>query len=373
LRREQVRREYEAGKQGVVNHMHNMDLENDRAVEEVLSSKGKQQQEMISGLLENEKYQRDAFSALFMKQDSKNKEISLQVEQIQKELASLSMVEMTKKEHKIEMENDVMRGKRETLSAMLVELINQKQQRQQELAKRLEEMDQTRNQEQDNYWLIQYQKLMDSKPKGLVEAESKIDPALKDLLTRAGAEDYIPVFATRNLALKQVSYMNDRELMELGMHNLYLRQKVMMCVKEYAEMQERLDAKLGGGGGATDECAKYAAVPTAPVAEDQPSAPPMQPGYDDAAASASAPPPPLEPGDVAGGVARAAATASALPSAPPAPIETFKSTECCVCMERKCDIIFLPCGHVCCCWICEGGLSECPLCRGPITQKVRLA
>ena len=44
------------------------DQENDRAVEEVLASKGKQQKELISGLLEDEKYQRDAFSALFIKQ-----------------------------------------------------------------------------------------------------------------------------------------------------------------------------------------------------------------------------------------------------------------------------------------------------------------
>ena len=122
--------------------------------------------------------------------------------------------------------------------------------------------------------------------------------------------------------------------------------------------------------------------------------------------------------------------ANDVPSAPPAPIETFQSNECVVCMENKvlmladslclhfrfldfnfrhylyrsvfrpksgnlgrrqrrrrrlatkfnldffaffqCNIIFLPCGHVCCCWNCENGLSECPLCRAPIAQKVRL-
>ena len=119
--------------------------------------------------------------------------------------------------------------------------------------------------------------------------------------------------------------------------------------------------------------------------------------------------------------------ANDVPSAPPAPIETFQSNECVVCMENKvlmladslclhfrfldfnfrhylcrtvfrpksgnlgrrrrrlatkfnldffaffqCNIIFLPCGHVCSCWNCENGLSECPLCRAPIAQKVRL-
>ena len=38
------------------------------------------------------------------------------------------------------------------------------------------EMETTRVEEQENYWLIQYQKLLDSKPKGLEEAEGSMDP-----------------------------------------------------------------------------------------------------------------------------------------------------------------------------------------------------
>ena len=50
----------------------------------------------------------------------------------------------------------------------------------------------------------------------MLEAEAKIEPALKDLLTKSGAEDYIPVFAMRNVTLKQLSFMNDKELSEVG-------------------------------------------------------------------------------------------------------------------------------------------------------------
>ena len=77
------------------------DLEHDRAVDNVLQSKGKQQQELISGLLDDEKFQREAFGSLLMKQDSRHKEISQQVEQIQNELANLTMIEMTKKDLKV--------------------------------------------------------------------------------------------------------------------------------------------------------------------------------------------------------------------------------------------------------------------------------
>ena len=53
---------------------------------------------------------------MYVKEDERHKEICTQVEQIQAELANLTVIEMTKKDLKIEMENDVMAGKRETLS-----------------------------------------------------------------------------------------------------------------------------------------------------------------------------------------------------------------------------------------------------------------
>ena len=65
----------------------------------------------------------------------------------------------------MEFENDVMREKRETLTGMLMALMEQKEARQAELNDRLTELEKHKSQETDNYWLIQYQKLLDSKPK----------------------------------------------------------------------------------------------------------------------------------------------------------------------------------------------------------------
>lgn len=48
----------------------------------------------------------------------------------------------------------------------------------------------------------------------IVEAEKKIDPSLKLVAEKAGAEDFIPVFALKNVSLKQLSYMKDKELAE---------------------------------------------------------------------------------------------------------------------------------------------------------------
>ena len=48
---------------------------------------------------------------------------------------------------------------------MLLALMEQKDARQNELKSRLNELEKHKSEETDNYWLIQYQKLLDSKPK----------------------------------------------------------------------------------------------------------------------------------------------------------------------------------------------------------------
>ena len=40
----------------------------------------------------------------------------------------------------------------------------------------LAELERGRSEQQENYWLIQYQKLLDSKPQGVREAEQNMEP-----------------------------------------------------------------------------------------------------------------------------------------------------------------------------------------------------
>ena len=53
--------------------------------------------------------------------------------------------------------------------------MQRKQQRADDLQRMMQEMEEGKEKEQENYWLIQYQKLLDSKPKGLENAEKKLD------------------------------------------------------------------------------------------------------------------------------------------------------------------------------------------------------
>ena len=76
LQKAATRRRYEQ-RQGIVQEALSSTLANDRAVEAVLQGKGKQHQNLIGKLLEEEKYQKEAFSSLLLQQDSRSQVSSL--------------------------------------------------------------------------------------------------------------------------------------------------------------------------------------------------------------------------------------------------------------------------------------------------------
>ncbi|KAK3605776.1 hypothetical protein CHS0354_033981 [Potamilus streckersoni] len=44
---------------------------------------------------------------------------------------------------------------------------------------------------------------------------------------------------------------------------------------------------------------------------------------------------------------------------------------CKICMERKIDLVFLPCGHLMCCQVCGQSLRICPICRAKINGSAK--
>jgi Zinc finger, C3HC4 type (RING finger) len=50
--------------------------------------------------------------------------------------------------------------------------------------------------------------------------------------------------------------------------------------------------------------------------------------------------------------------------------EDENTDECIVCMEKKKDRIFYPCGHYYCCEECSKKLVTCPICRRKIETKI---
>uniref|UniRef100_A0A9J8ATN1 Leucine rich repeat and sterile alpha motif containing 1 n=1 Tax=Cyprinus carpio carpio TaxID=630221 RepID=A0A9J8ATN1_CYPCA len=216
----------------------------------------------------------------------------------------LSLQQLDKSKAISQILQEVLADQRTALTDLLQQLLKQKDQREEELRMVLVEMDQKSESNQQNYWMIQYQRLLDAKPLSLRMQEAAVDGDLGNLLCKLSAQHYLPVIAHHRITAEALRHMTTKDLRKVS-----------------KEMQE--------AGPST---------PTAPL--QQQLTPPLTPNT------------PLTP------------TA-------PSP-DRFSSSECVVCMEHESQVIFLPCGHVCCCQTCSSALQSCPLCRGSISQRVRL-
>ena len=131
---------------------------------------------------------------------------------------------------------ELMGEKRETLSKLLLDLIEKKQQRADDLQRIMGEMETGKEKEQENYWLIQYQKLLDSKPKGLENAENNLDTKVlsiqtcshfhfhvkvKELLSSCGGDEYLPLFAKKQISMKELLFMEDKDFKEVQLFYLF--------------------------------------------------------------------------------------------------------------------------------------------------------
>ncbi|KAI8483832.1 E3 ubiquitin-protein ligase lrsam1 [Branchiostoma belcheri] len=283
-----------------------------------------------------EEFQKKAFEALQLEKDTKHSRITGQIALIEQELVQLTVVEMEKRALRMDMEQEVLCQKRTALTSLLVQLLEEKQNREQELKKRLLEMEKHRQEEQEDYWLILYQRLLDRKPQQLVNKEAQVDVDVLKLLSSVGADDYVPVFARHHIfTMEQLAQMSNADLQQIGMHEFGLRQEIVSAAKKWQEEGQKKVA---------DKQDRPAV--SAPAAEPSAEVPPVTP---------TAPP--------------------AAPAAPTAPARDTLArviTECVVCMEQNSSVLFLNCGHVCCCAGCAGSLEQCPLCRGDIMQRVIL-
>ena len=46
-----------------------------------------------------------------------------------------------------------------------------------------------------------------------------------------------------------------------------------------------------------------------------------------------------------------------------------KIPKCSICYENNCNIVIIPCGHVCACSNCASNITFCPMCRGDCIRK----
>ncbi|XP_043772737.1 E3 ubiquitin-protein ligase LRSAM1 isoform X3 [Cervus elaphus] len=292
-----VQMAYESQRQNLVQQACSSMADMDERFQQILSWQQMDQNKAISQILQESAMQKAAFEALQVKKDLMHRQIRKQ---------------------------EMISEQRWALSSLLQQLLKEKTQREEELREILTELEAQSETKQENYWLIQYQRLLNQKPLSLKLQEEGLERPLVALLVELSAEHYLPIFAHHRLSLAMLSRMGPADLAKVGVSEAGLQREILRRAQELLGAARTQPELLKAPEGRI--------LPTAP--EELPEA--------------------------------------VRPSAPPAELLEVQTSECVVCLEREAQMIFLNCGHVCCCQQCCQPLRICPLCRQDIAQRLRI-
>lgn len=299
--------------------------EMDSKIQQIQAWQQLDQSKAISQILQESEIQKAAFEALQLKKDLMHRQIREQILLIEAELMQLTQLEVKKQELETEELQWMIGEQRRALSDLLQQLLKDKKQREEELLAVLVEMNAKSEAKQENYWLIQYQRLLNQKPLSLRLQEEGLEQELVDLLRELSAEKYLPIFAHHRFCLEMLEKMTPADLKKIGVEEVGLQISIIEKAGEIRRRRRELPKSL-------EKLTPSEVEPSAPA--------PSQPS----------------------------------PSTPTLPIPDVANriSECVVCMEMEAQSIFLPCGHVCCCTNCGDALQTCPLCRRDISQRIRI-
>ncbi|XP_043386585.1 E3 ubiquitin-protein ligase LRSAM1 isoform X4 [Chelonia mydas] len=329
----------ESRRQDLVNQACSSLAEMDQKFQQILAWQQLDQNKATSQILRESEMQKAAFEALQVKKDLLHRQIRNQIKLIETELLQLTQLELKRQELDTEtlqppcgvetglpllLLQEMITEQRQALSYMLQQLLKEKKQREEELQQILLEMEAKSETKQENYWLIQYQRLLNQKPLSLKLQEEGLERQLINLLIELSAEQYVPIFAHHRLSLEMLSTMTLSDLAKIGITETGLQRAILRRAQEILAVAKTIPELL------TSTETKGPAAP-------EPSTPREE----------------------------------ILPSAPQLELDERKS-ECVVCMEQEAQMIFLNCGHVCCCRTCCEALRTCPLCRTDIVQRIRI-
>ncbi|XP_071948893.1 uncharacterized protein [Antedon mediterranea] len=322
---EKLRIAYERNKEDIMRKAQSSENDAFERLGHMLNAKQVNQQSIVQELMKEEAFQREAFETLMVGRDARHKRLTGEIGLIEQQLADLTMFEMQKAAARADTEQAVLEQKRLDLTCLLKQLMLERENREFELKKRLEEMEKRREDDEQDYWLIQFQRLLDRKPQSLINLESNLEYAVENILNISAATIYIPMFARNHVSIESLLQMDDESLKTIGVREPHLRKAILLAIDDYAAEQATSEKK-------TKEIEGASAMPSAPPEEIE---------------------------SAAGALA-------------PSEVTVHINTECVVCLENNSNILFLNCGHVCCCFTCSGPINLCPLCRRPIETKIKL-
>lgn len=153
------------------------------------------------------------------------------------------------------------------LTSILLDLLDQQAQRKQELLDTLVCLELQKENEQQDFWLLQYQKLLDSQPCELSFKSSSINPLLGYNFLVHGVVHCIPflskLWQSNNCNIDDI---NDNDLIEAGIQKPSDREQILKSIEEFIK-QTRKDTQTQ----LVETCDEQRAIvnePSAPSTKD---------------------------------------------------------------------------------------------------------
>ncbi|XP_062937695.1 E3 ubiquitin-protein ligase LRSAM1 isoform X2 [Cynocephalus volans] len=227
---------YETQRQNLVQQACSSMAEMDERFQQILSWQQMDQNKAISQILQESAMQKAAFEALQVKRDRMHQQIRNQIKLIETELLQLTQLELKRKSLDTETLQERISEQRWALSSLLQQLLKEKKQREEELRDILMELEAKSETKQENYWLIQYQRLLNQKPLSLKLQEEGMERQLVALLVELSAEHYLPIFAHHRISLDMLSRMSPRDLAQVGVSEAGLQQQILRRVQELLDV-----------------------------------------------------------------------------------------------------------------------------------------
>ncbi|NXG47782.1 LRSM1 ligase, partial [Psilopogon haemacephalus] len=267
---------YESRRQDLISQACSSLAEMDQKFQQILAWQQLDQNKAVGQILQQIEMQKAAFEALQVKKDLMHRQIRNQIKLIETELLQLTQLELKRQELDTEMLQEVITEQRQALSCLLQQLLKEKKQREEELQQMLLEMEAKSETRQENYWLIQYQRLLRQKPLSLRLQEEGLEQQLVTLLLELSAEQYLPVFAHHRLSLQELSTMTATDLEKIGVAEAGLQHAIIRQAQKILAVANTIPELLR----TVESEAPAAPEPSAPLQEPPspvlPTAPPLR-------------------------------------------------------------------------------------------------
>ncbi|XP_053675912.1 E3 ubiquitin-protein ligase LRSAM1-like [Anopheles nili] len=339
------------------------EYETNNLLNNVFLNYDKNRQDVIDQITFNEDIQKSAVAALISRNDSRTWGLVEQVRIVESQLAALTVYEIERK--KVNQDDQIINltDQRINLTYVLTDLLKQQDQRKQQLLDTLKIIEKQKENEQTDFWLLQYQRLLDRQPAEVSNDTASIDPVLGYQFLMNGVVHCLPFLSKiwQNKE-KELCNVTDEDLLVAGVQNPTDREGILHSIANYYDY---LNCKIDYP---ETESVAITPVATAPLDHshqyDTNSSLAVEIGQE------AGPPPPASAPQGSSGAARILAESNESSSSVSGTVAQF--AECVVCMEQMVQVIFLPCGHMCCCSGCHADIQDCPMCRAYIERKIKV-